>query len=179
MTDSLCMCYIPSSLFQFHKTFLVPHSMAQCGPGRHLARGDVIKADSSLKIIIKWTKTLQTRDRIKCVDILCLGRSLIYQVKALFLLVPTGKISPLFQVKSKSSQILKSGTICRWSLKNWDCMGRVIHTIVCDDLENPMLLIIMLALQDIQTQSMWTSDAAWRYFIQDQNSPPKVSLAFQ
>ena len=165
---------------------LVPHSLSQYDPSRHLARGDVIKAGPSLKVIIKWSKTLQTRDRIKCVDIPCLGTSPIcplQALKVLLSLVPKGRNSPLFQVKSNGQWQVLTDSKVRYHfsliLKKLGLSGKGYSFHSFRRSGASYAFNHHVSLQDIQSHGTWTSDSVWRYLIQDQNSPSQVSLTFQ
>ena len=165
---------------------LVPYSLSQYDPSRHLTRGDVIKAGPSLKVIIKWSKTLQTRDRIKCVDIPCLRTSRIYPVQALKVLlslVPNGRNSPLFQVKSNGQWQVLTNSEVRYHflliLKKLGLSGKGYSFHSFRRSGASYAFNYHVSLQDIQSHGTWTSDSVWRYLIQDQNSPSQVSLTFQ
>ena len=43
---------------------IAPHSLASFDPSRHIAAGDVILTKTHVKVIIKWSKTNQNRDKI-------------------------------------------------------------------------------------------------------------------
>ena len=45
---------------------LAPHSLASFDHTRHLTGEDVFFTKKFLKVIIKWSKTMQTRDRVQC-----------------------------------------------------------------------------------------------------------------
>ena len=76
---------------------IVPHAIHQFDPSRHLARGDIFLGKSSGKVLIKWSKTIQNRDRIKTIDLPFLAHSHlcpIMTLKVLLALVPPGNNSP-------------------------------------------------------------------------------------
>ena len=54
---------------------IVTHAICQFDPSRHLARGDIILGKSSGKLVIKWSKTMQSRDKVKILDLPFLGAS--------------------------------------------------------------------------------------------------------
>ena len=54
------------SFFSFVRiSNLVPHSIATYNPLKQLSRGDIIFAPLGFHMIIKWSKTLQNKDKIK------------------------------------------------------------------------------------------------------------------
>ena len=45
---------------------LVPHARVDFDHTRHLTGNDVFFTDRYLKVLIKWSKTMQTRDKVQC-----------------------------------------------------------------------------------------------------------------
>ena len=62
---------------------IVPHAINSFDPSRHLAKGDIFLGKSSGKVLIKWSKTIQNRDRIKTIDLPFLGHSHLCPILAL------------------------------------------------------------------------------------------------
>ena len=62
---------------------LVPHSIAKYSPAIQLARANVIYAPPGALLFIKWSKTLQTKDKIKIISIPELKGSPLSPVEAL------------------------------------------------------------------------------------------------
>ena len=86
---------------------LVPHKISAFSPLEQLTRGDIFFAPPGLHILIKWTKTMQTRDMIKIIKLPALQASPLCPVEAvknLLLLTPGGQDTPLFQIKNDKSQ---------------------------------------------------------------------------
>ena len=78
---------------------MVPYSLSLFDPLRHLARRDLIPSKSAFKVIVKWSKTLQSRDSVRVIDIPSLGLSPLCPATALKVLLsvtPSGKNSPFF-----------------------------------------------------------------------------------
>ena len=119
----LGMTYKASFLLSFFSFLrisnLVPHSMNSFDPLKQLARGDIIFALPGAHIVVKWSKTLQFRDKIKILKIPLLKNSCLCSVSALKYLLknsPGSKNSPLFQVKCYWSWVPLSDTRLRKSL---------------------------------------------------------------
>ena len=89
------------SFFSFLKTSnLVPHSISSFDPLKQLTREDIIFSPPGAVVIIKWSKTLQFRDKIKLLKIPSLGSSELCPVAALKALLDSplqGKMSPYFR----------------------------------------------------------------------------------
>ena len=62
---------------------IVPHTRAQYDHTRHLARGDVIFSSTETIILIKWSKTIQFRDRVVTIRVPFLPGSSLCPVTAL------------------------------------------------------------------------------------------------
>ena len=81
---------------------LVPHSAANYFTLQHILPGDIFLAPPGLHILIKWSKTLQTKDTVKIIKVPHLPSSLLCPVtvvKNLHSLCPGTPNSPLFQYK--------------------------------------------------------------------------------
>ena len=95
---------------------LLPHSTQSFSPIQQLAQGDLIFAPPGVNIIIKWTKTLQNRDKVKILKLPSLGSNPLCPVRALknvLLLVPKGPNLPVFQVKNTLKWLPLMGTRAR------------------------------------------------------------------
>ena len=98
-TDMLTHIVLQSQKFEFSHIFtplyllafysflrlsnIVPHSFMSFDVSRHLARGDVIFAQTSAVVILKWSKTNQLRNKVNYVTIPVVPHSLLCPVVAL------------------------------------------------------------------------------------------------
>ena len=86
--DSLYMGQVCKALFLlaffgfFRLSNLCPQSCNTYDCTRHLAGGDVFWDENHLKILVKWSKTLQTRDKVKMITLPSLGRAVICPLRA-------------------------------------------------------------------------------------------------
>ena len=81
---------------------LVPHSNSGYNPLKHLSRGDLIFAPLGINILIKWSKTLQNKDKVKVIKVPSLGKSPLCPVAAVKQVLHRSSgnnNSPLFQIK--------------------------------------------------------------------------------
>ena len=99
---------------------MVPHSKLSFDPPRHLARENIIFSDKEAIVLVKWSKTLQSRDQVTLVVISKLPGSQLCPVTALtkLLQVVLGSINdPLFAMLKVTigflSQIVWLGSISR------------------------------------------------------------------
>ena len=105
------------SFFSFVRiSNLVPHSISAYNPLKQLSCGDIIFAPPGLHMIIKWSKTLQSKDKIKVLKVPSLGKSPICPVaavKKLLFTTPGSNNSPLFKIKCYSKWVPLSDTRLR------------------------------------------------------------------
>ena len=89
----------------FRLSNLVPHSVSSFDPSRHLTGHDVFFTPKNVKLLIKWSKTMQSRDTAQCITLPKLQDPTICPysaLKALFHLYPMSPHTSLFQVPTPS-----------------------------------------------------------------------------
>ena len=95
---------------------MVPHSFKNFHGSRHLARGDIIFSHDMAIIIVKWSKTLQARDKIARIHIPVLPDSRLCPVTALkrmLAMVPGSQDDPLFSICRQGSWVPLTDSIVR------------------------------------------------------------------
>ena len=165
---------------------LVSHVARDFDPSRQLCRGDVIFRKPGVHLIIKWSKTLQTRDAIKIIKLPSLGSSSICPVRAirnLLAMVPGSNNSALFQVKVGSlwmpltdSKIRKHFSAL---LTRMGCQGKGLTFHSFRHLGASLAFNSNVDLQQIKNHGTWASDCVWTYLIQDQQVAGSVASSFQ
>ena len=83
---------------------LAPHVIAGFDFTRHLTGQDVFVTNQHAKVLIKWSKTIQTRDKVQCMTLPKLKNKLIcpYRaLKALFKLYPMSSSLSLLQLPTR------------------------------------------------------------------------------
>ena len=82
---------------------LAPHAIASFDCTRHLTGDDVVFTKKFVKILIKWSKTMQTKEKVQCLSlpkvkniVLCPYTAL----KSLYKLYPMSSSASLFQIKT-------------------------------------------------------------------------------
>ena len=119
LTDIVCICdtmwmgqifkalYLVAFFSFLRISNLVPHKITAFSPLEQLTRGDIFFAPPGLHILIKWTKTMQTRDMVKIIKLPALQASPLCPVRAvknLLLLTPGNQDTLLFQIKNDKAQ---------------------------------------------------------------------------
>ena len=166
---------------------LVPHSIKAFSPIEQMARGDIFFASPGIHLLVKWSKTMQTRDTIRLLKIPALGSSPLCPVQAiknLLFLTPGTKNSPLFQVKNECAQwIPLTDTKVRrnffqiLSRLGMQHSGMSLHTFRRSGAT--LAFNSDVSIQNIQSHGTWTSDCVWRYITQDHNAAQQVADSFK
>ena len=166
---------------------LVPHSIKSFSAMEQMSRGDVFFATPGIHFLIKWSKTLQTRDTIRLLKILSLGASPLCPVKAIqnwLLITPGNENSPLFQIKNEVAQWVPltdtkvrrnfNQILIRLGLQH---SGITLHTFRRSGAT--LAFNSNVSIQNIQSHGTWTSDCVWRYIVQDHNASQQVADSFK
>ena len=141
-------------------------------------------APPGIHILIKWTKTLPSKESVKIIKILSLPNSDLCSVlalKAVLRLAPGNSNSPLFQnvhmchwqplIDTKVRQnltLLKLGLFCSdITFHSFQRSGATLG--FNSDVD----------IQDIQSHDTWTSDCVLRCITQDSNASDQVALIFK
>ena len=80
---------------------MVPHSFTSFDLSRHLARGDIIFSHDMAVVLVKWSQTIQSRDKIALIHIPVLPGSRLCPVAALkrmLAIVPGSEDDLLFSI---------------------------------------------------------------------------------
>ncbi len=88
------------------KSNIVPASAAQFSPDKHLCRGDILVSHSGIVVHIKWSKTIQAKQRYLLVPIMALPLSPLCPLRAYLNMtsaLPADPHSPAFLIPSGSS----------------------------------------------------------------------------
>ena len=155
---------------------LCRHSLATFDPSRHLTGADLIFTKSFVKVILKWSKTIQTRDSVQIITLprlidqdLCPRAALKYLKKyypftdqsSLFQFYGPGGWSPL--IDSRVRKVLKAINKklgLNPSHFTFHSFRRSGATFAFNS---------HIPVRSIQRHGTWTSDCVWRYIQADQS----------
>ena len=164
---------------------LCPHSAATFDMFKHLTRGDVFCHHNGMKILIKWSKTMQMGNQAKVISIPLLNSEIcpVLAIRKLLAITPGSKNAPLFQFKEGQVYQPLIDTRVRKHLKNILQMLKI---------ENSNLTFHAFrrsgatfafqnnaALQNIQQHGTWTSECVWRYISDSTVASTQVSDIFR
>ena len=174
-------CFLTSFFTFLRISNLVPHSLSSFNPLEQLARADIFFGPPGAHILVKWTKTLQSRNAVKILKIPSLGRSPLCPVTALKVILaitPGSTNSPLFQVKKNGKWYPLTDSRLR---KNLARLGMAKSNITFHSFRRSGATLAFnssVPLQDIQRHGTWTSDCVWSYITQDHNASQVVAHTF-
>ena len=150
-----------------------------------MARADIIFSASGAHLIVKWSKTMQNKDKVKILKIPSIPGSPLCPVHALQLLLKNspGSNSPLFQnlfnnkwVPLTDSKLRKhfSSILKRLHLQH---SGYTFHTFRRSG--TTFAFNSNVTIQNIKQHGIWSSDCVYRYISSDINASEQVSDGFQ
>ena len=180
-------CVYLLSFYSFlHMSNLVPHSIQSFSPLKHLARGDVFVKSHKVVLMLKWSKTMQSKNEIKLIHVPKIHRSPICPVAALsnlLALTPSGSNLPLFQYKLGQQWVPLTDTKLRRHLDL--VLGRLglagagftFHTFRRSGAT--FAFNNDVTLQNIQKHGTWTSDCVWRYITDSTDAGDQVANMFR
>ena len=126
---------------------MVPHAKNGFDPSRHLARGDIIFSDNEAIVLVKWSKTIQSRDNVARVVIPKLPGSKLCPVTALsnmLHLVPGSNNDPLFAIFKANKWSPLTDSMVKKHLKR-------------------VLLLLQLQLHNFTFHTFRRSGASWAF----------------
>ena len=149
---------------------MVPHSFKNFDGSRHLARGDIIFSYDMAIILVKWSKTLQARDKIARIHIPVLPGSSLCPVaasKRMLAMVPGSQDDPLFSICRQGSWLPLTDSIVRKHLTRiirmlgWEHKHITFHTFRRSGAS--WAFQHGVPIEAIKNQGTWKSDCVWRY----------------
>ena len=136
----------------------------------HLARGDIIFSHDMAIVLVKWSKTIQSRDKIARIQIPVLPGSKLCPVAALkrmLAIVPGSLDDPLFSICRQGQWLPLTDSIVRKHLKwvtcilSWQHLHITFHTFRRSGAS--WAFQHGVPMDAIKQQGTWKSDCVWRY----------------
>ena len=169
----------------FRLSNLVPHVAHEFDPSRHFAGGDVFFGKSTVKLLLKWSKTLQYRNQVKVISLPRLDSS-ICPYRALQDVLRTfspSAMEPLFLCHTPHGRRVITDSTVRKTLATLNqAMGchRAYFTFHAFRRSGASLAYSNRApIEDIQQHGTWTSECVWRYISLDDANSGRVAHAFR
>ena len=164
---------------------LTPHSAATFDPSRHITPGDVFFTKKFVKILIKWSKTIQTRDKCHILSLPRLKSSILCPHRALKQLIQMyapSENEPLFQVMTPGGWRLLIDSRVRKTLAKLNSkLGYPPGYFTFHTFRRSGATLAYnsdIPVQKIKHHGSWTSECVWRYIQQDQTMGEHVASTF-
>ena len=164
---------------------LAPHSYSQFNPSRHLTPSDIGFKKSTMTVALKWSKTMQTRDRVHTIVLPKLGYSILCPgntLKWAFAVYSPGHNDPLFQVFTRSGFQLVTESRLRKVLSKLNVrLGLDSHHFTFHVFKRSGATCTYNAhvpLQSIKTHGSWASECVWTYIQEDEARSSEVASSF-
>ena len=163
---------------------LAPHSLAGFDPTRHLTGEDVFFTKKHAKVLIKWSKTIQTRDKVQCLTLPKLKNKIIcpYRaLKAIFKAYPMSSDLSLLQLPSQQGLNPMTDSRVRKFFKRINiALDLPSNYFTFHDLRRSGATFAFnshVPIQDIKRHGTWSSDCVWRYIQLDHSSGETLANA--
>ena len=165
---------------------MVPHAKNGFDPSRHLAQGDIIFSDNEAIVLVKWSKTIQSRDKVVRVVIPKLPGSKLCPVTALsnmLHLVPGSNNDPLFAIFKANTWSPLTDSMVRKHLKR---VLRLLqlhhHNFTFHTFRRSGASWAFqhgVPIEVIKQQGTWSSGCVWRYIQKTNPSTSPLTQAFR
>ena len=149
--------------------------MGDFDPTHHITGGVVFFTNGTVKLLLKWSKTIQMRDQVKLITLpklqmceICPYRAL----KVIFRLYSPGGMEPLFQCNTAYGWQVITDSRVRKSLSTSNRMMGLrkgfytFHAFRCSGAT--LAYRAHTPIQQIKDHGTWTSECIWRYIVSDQ-----------
>ena len=176
-----------SAFFGFFRlSNLAPHEKTGFDPSRHFSGGDVFFTKNSVRLLLKWSKTIQTRDQVRLITLPKLGSSVLCPHKALKALTKAYNPSdddPLFQcTTTKGKQVMTDSRVRKTLAKIVERMHLpkgyyTFHTFRRSGASAAYNANVPVT--SIKEHGTWTSECVWTYIQSNEQKAMEVSVAFQ
>ena len=178
--------YLTAFFGFFRLSNLAPHAVHQFDLQRHFTGSDVFFYTHDVKLLLKWSKTLQTRDQVKLISLPRLQIPAICPFRALKAIVklynPSG-FEPLFQCHTVNGWQPLTDSRVRKSLSKINArlgLHSSYYTFHAFRRSGASLAYqLRVPVPHIKEQGTWTSDCVWRYIHSDGSASLNVAKCFR
>jgi hypothetical protein len=106
---TLWAAFLISFFLLCRKSNIVPNSMKKFDKNKQFTRQDFIVDNNCLLVVVKWSKTIQVKERVELMPIVSIPGSVLCPVKAyknMLKVFPGSHIDPAFTVRSKQGNLV-------------------------------------------------------------------------
>ena len=164
---------------------IAPHSLTSFDPSRHLCAGDLIFTSHFLKVILKWSKTIQDRNKIHLLSLPRVsGLNLCPYIackQAIRMYLP-GPNDPLFQIKCGASwQVLTDTRIRKFLAKINLKLGLSKSHYTFHSFRRSGATLAynsQVPVHQIKDHGSWSSDCVWSYINKHHTNGEHIASTF-
>ena len=166
----------------FRMSNLAPHSIAEFDTSRHFTGGDIFFQKKFVKLLLKCSKTLQSRDQVRIITLPRLSDKVLcpyLALRALTQLYNPSSTEPLFQIQNANHcQPMTDSRVRKTLARIIQLMGYpkgfyTFHSVAT------LAHQAQVPLSDIKDHGTWTSDCVWSYIQDKAHVGLGVAQAFQ
>ena len=164
---------------------LLPHTVGSFDPSRQLTRGDILFSNQGATLLIKWSKTLQTRSDIRTIPLPRLRDSPLCPVTSLYILLQSQSGTtndPVFPISRSHGLVPLTDSVARKYLTSLSAMLHLAPKLTFHDFRQSGATWAFqhgVPLQQIMHHGTWKSDAIWSYIQNVPTASSSVSHTFQ
>ena len=164
---------------------VAPHSYSKFDSTHHLVPADITFTKLGMTIILKWSKTMQTRDKLHTIVLPKLFLSILCPVtvlkKALAVYTPAPQ-DPLFQVATQGFKCITESRLRKvlssLNVKlGFEPHHFSFHTFRCSGASSAYN--VHVPVQTIKSHGSWASDCVWTYIQQDERRTAEIAASFK
>ena len=164
---------------------VAPHAVGAFDPSRHLTPQDISFEPDCMKVVIKWSKTIRTRDRTHVLTLPRLRGSPLCPVRALrkaMAMYSPSENQPLFQIYGAGNwRVIIDSRIRKVLSKLNVKLGFDPHHFSFHTFRRSGASLAYnshIPIQKIKHHGSWTSDCVWKYIQADQNFSQDIASSF-
>ena len=164
---------------------LLPHKVGSFDPTRQLTRGDILFPSEGATLLIKWSKTLQSRTDIRTIPITWLQNSPLCPVTSLHTLFQTqpGSVNqPVFRISRHHGLVPLTDSMARRFLTKLSYILQLSPKLTFHDFRRSGATWAFhhgVPLHQIMHHGTWKSDAIWTYIQNVPTASSSFSQTFQ
>ena len=153
----------------FRLSNLAPHAVREFDPTRHFTGGDVFFSKQNVRLLLKWSKTIQHRDSVRVITLPRLKSLSICPYTALknmIKLYSPSSMEPLFQCYTNHGWQVLTDARVRKMLSHINVKMQLPKNYYAFRRSGATLAYrAHVPIQGIKDHGTWTSECVWRYIV--------------
>ena len=170
----------------FRLSNIAPHAKAEFDSTKHFTGGDLFFLQNEVRLLLKWSKTIQFRDQYKMVILPKLGVSSIcpyHALETIMALYKPAKNSPLFQISTAAGwQVLTDTRIRKNLAKINQCLHLPSNFYTFHAFRRSVASLayeLGIPVREIKEHDTWASECVWTYIRPSASAGCQVAQTFR